>query len=603
MYIDALRVRNHRSFHSETSLEFSPGFNIVLGANNSGKSTVVQALSPWISPVPHQSHLAPPLGTSPYDPTGEISVRYVIPVTEISRIAENRLVCFDMQVDGGNFQVDSNVAIQWFLQEPLRLDLLNKGNVVQQQLTFRYIWLGNTSISRPNGGGPNGPVAQATFALDGRIQKIEALGGVGDVGVMVSLLPQRLNRHVFSFAAERKTFARSSGGSENLALNPGLENLAACINGLSQTDARKYALLNDLLRRIFPHINRVQAPHASSEFHLETVFVSPAAADSEFRRSIADQGSGVANVVGMLYATLISDTPKVLILEEPNNFLHPRALRDLLAILGEYGKQHQFFITTHSSDVLRNVRASTVTMLEHDGAQTTIRQEQGSQIHKFRSSLISLGISLNELHARDYVLWAEGKTEQAVLPLILEKFFPSVAQKIAVLPLVATGDFESRRLPPDRVAAIYRRLSESNFLAPPMVGILLDRELRRQEEVAAIEASSDQMIRFLPKQMFENYLLNAGAIAALVNRLVDPSKQIATADVSNLLTAKIHDSEKESGGLHAAKVLGGITWDLCATEYDKVEHGAILVEWILENQPAIFEELQSFLTDVLATVK
>ena len=136
----------------------------------------------------------------------------------------------------------------------------------------------------------------------------------------------------------------------------------------------------------------------------------------------------IRDALAMLYVALTAPAQRFILLEEPNSFLHPRALRELLAILAEIGGKHQFFITTHSSDVLRTIKASTVTLLEYDGQRTTIKQTTGDKLHELQAGLVDLGISLTDLHGCDKVLWVEGETEEAIFPMLLRHFFPEMAQ-------------------------------------------------------------------------------------------------------------------------------------------------------------------------------
>ena len=282
-----------------------------------------------------------------------------------------------------------------------------------------------------------------------------------------------------------------------------------------------------------------------------------------------------------------------------NSFLHPRALRELLAILAEIGNKHQFFITTHSSDVLRTIKASTVTLLEYDGHQTTIKQTTGDKLHELQAGLVDLGISLTDLHGCDRVLWVEGETEEAIFPMLLRHFFPELAQGIAVLPLYATGDFESRKYEPKKVAAIYEKLSKGSFLAPPMVAIALDRERRKNSEIVQIQKDCEGVVHFLPKTMLEDYLLNPEAIAAVLT--IEAKTEISADQVQQALdeartSAKCLLYPLNSGGqeLHTANVLKFAFDSLVKMEYHKTSHGPRIAEWLIKNKPSEFQELKAW---------
>ena len=45
MYLSKFQLLNYKSFRDSGVLEFKPGINIIVGANNSGKTALLEALS------------------------------------------------------------------------------------------------------------------------------------------------------------------------------------------------------------------------------------------------------------------------------------------------------------------------------------------------------------------------------------------------------------------------------------------------------------------------------------------------------------------------------------------------------------------------------
>lgn len=43
MYIARIRIRNYRCFQ-DTTVDFQPGLNVIIGENNAGKTTLLNAL-------------------------------------------------------------------------------------------------------------------------------------------------------------------------------------------------------------------------------------------------------------------------------------------------------------------------------------------------------------------------------------------------------------------------------------------------------------------------------------------------------------------------------------------------------------------------------
>lgn len=69
---------------------------------------------------------------------------------------------------------------------------------------------------------------------------------------------------------------------------------------------------------------------------------------------LEDQGDGVRSYLGLLLH-LAAGTQEILLIDEPEAFLHPPQARRLGSVLSQMARDHQVFIATHSSDILQGV--------------------------------------------------------------------------------------------------------------------------------------------------------------------------------------------------------------------------------------------------------
>jgi len=69
-----------------------------------------------------------------------------------------------------------------------------------------------------------------------------------------------------------------------------------------------------------------------------------------------DQGDGLKSFVATVLAMLVSNKP-VLLIDEPEAFLHPPQARKLGELIAQYSRDRQMFIATHSSDLLSGILA------------------------------------------------------------------------------------------------------------------------------------------------------------------------------------------------------------------------------------------------------
>ncbi len=603
MHIKNLSIKNYKSFLEETVFEFHPGFNVLLGGNSSGKTSVLEAIE--ISKFTNKQHrsvrnIVEPDTYWTHGSCVELSVEMTGAELRrhLSRLDEVGISLELSQVQ--KYERSPEQLLEKLVREPVMVEFLREHNQnVQGRIIFAE-WLAPRRIVSSS---------SSFYALKVDLKTSGAcVGNVGMGSKDLDTLYGNLADRTYRFASDRAVAPISTHNLNGHALLPDCSNLAFCMNHLQTTNRELFDQLNSLLHRIFPLIHWVGAPpNGSNQFELKVHTVPSREKRADLAVSISEVGSGVFNALAMLYVALTAQSQQFLLLEEPNSFLHPRALRELLAILAEVGSQHQFFITTHSSDVLRSIKASSVTLLKNDGCVTTIEQTAGRKLTEFRAGLIDLGIRLTDLHGCDSVLWVEGETEEAIFPSLLRHFHAAEAEGIAVLPLHSTGDFESKKLKPRKVVEIYRTLSESSFLAPPMVAIALDREGRKKSEIDQIESDCDGVAHFLLRPMFEDYLLNANAISHVINedfsktvdeKVVDTAIEKAKSEGNCLL----HPKSTKDKELHAAKTLGYV-FALLGGEgatYRKTEHGPKLADWILKNSPEEFVELREWFSKILA---
>ena len=127
-------------------------------------------------------------------------------------------------------------------------------------------------------------------------------------------------------------------------------NLPYCINHLHSNDAEGHRILCNWVHRIFPSVKWIQAPPipGTQTFQLQCLPEAPEARRHDLAVPLDRMGSGIGNVIAILYVVLTARYPQVIAIDEPNSFLHPKALRELLSILAQDGKQHQYVLTAHS---------------------------------------------------------------------------------------------------------------------------------------------------------------------------------------------------------------------------------------------------------------
>ena len=55
MFVESIKIYSYKSFYTTPVLEFTAGFNVIIGPNNAGKTTLIEALSLRFEDKPHRS--------------------------------------------------------------------------------------------------------------------------------------------------------------------------------------------------------------------------------------------------------------------------------------------------------------------------------------------------------------------------------------------------------------------------------------------------------------------------------------------------------------------------------------------------------------------
>lgn len=599
MWIKQIEIENFKSFFKPQVLKFEPGFNLILGANNSGKSSVLQALDMSHLPsVVHRSVANAHHADSPSLGHPRVTLTMAISAQELRRLQGQQTWFLPVREElleelSGR---ERQACLSQLLEEKNLIVAIERGGTMRVQ--FSGVNIGTAWLSMGANEAitaiqvieqPEGPIA---------LTPVQRMGGISQ-----QLAPAlaHYGRSIYRFEASRvpAAIARLSASG---TLLPNASNLASCVAHLGSNDSARHSQLCEWVQRVLPHVRWVQAPPCDdNNVELYCLPRPPAEHRNDLAVSLAQMGSGVGNVIAVLYVVVTARTPQVICIDEPNQYLHPKALRELLHILATEGRQHQYILTAHSADVITAVQASTVTMLSLREGATHVERTDRNGLAQLRDGFAELGIHATELHGRDRVLWVEGQTDELVFPDLLRHFCPTHAAGTAVLRVHDTGVFDKKGFDPIRASAIYTRLTEASALVPPMVAVVLDRETRKNTECKRLEADPRATLRFLPRRMLESFALHPRAIAAVLSDLGEPTDagqvEKVLARAAGVATIGDIDSDKAD----AATLMKDAFNSISDTRhpFKKVRDVPALFRWLLAHDPDALKPLGDWLQCLL----
>lgn len=173
---------------------------------------------------------------------------------------------------------------------------------------------------------------------------------------------------------------------------------------------------------------------ASDKGQQPGVFLS----NSKYPLPIDQMGEGVPNIACLL-AYIADADDKIFLVEEPENDLHPRALKALLTYIAASAERNQFIVTTHSHIVVRqlgaleNTRLYSVCALDRSLPATASVQLVERTPEARLSLLRDLGYELIDFDIWDGWLILEESSAQRIICGFLIPWFASALSRIRIL--------------------------------------------------------------------------------------------------------------------------------------------------------------------------
>lgn len=595
MYISRFRIRNYKSFLDSGELSVRPGFSVVVGQNNAGKSALTEALSIRFPDLPHRSLATVPRRGAQVDPSS--IVEFTVNITRpevIQLIRESRLNSFELSVPQ---DLDAR-QLQW---------LVNSNEWMPELHVERY---GNGTLHgdvlrRPSEL-PRGYVRVSLNSNSDAFIFTEGMTESAREIVLGGILVSAFSQRVYSFRAERLNVGRGSFGQDPI-LAPDASNLPMVLNIL-QGNRERYRRYNNYVSVIFPQVHHIQVapdPSGSGTLQILVWTVDPITERDDLAVPLGQSGTGIGQVLAILYVVLTSDSPRTIVIDEPQSFLHPGAVRKLIEVLKQH-PQHQFIITTHSATAITAAQPDTILLIRNADGASTIEGVDTQETAGLRLMLSEVGARLGDVFGSDNILWVEGRTEEICLPKILAAFDGKPLFGTEIIGVAHTGDFEGRFA--KSAFDLYVKLTQGKGLLPPAVGFLFDREDRTDEEIQDLQRRSHNRIQFTTLRLYENYLIIPEAIAEVASRIDGFRETVLTAqEVNEWLDAHRWDrkffhqavpankrtEEVWHRNVHGAKVLHDLFAHFSENrvEFTKVRDSVALTDWVLQHDP---ERLREF---------
>jgi len=587
MWISRARVRNFYSIEDSGWIDFSPKFNLVVGANNSGKSALLRALAPHLPDQPHRSPESD--GKSVPRVDFDISIATSELYARLRSIGVDPIFPIKARSGGDVDRVASSINSH----EPLQLQCFRTSGSIAGPRS-------NSSLERER----SEQQAYVSFIERGGEYRYNNYSNE----------PENITKFVdsgagstFYFSPERMRLAHADFGRDE-RLDPDASNLARVLAFLQGERVETFQLIEKYLSEIVPGIEGLSVGPQKSGFEILT-WPEKNKRDGHLAFSLADSGTGISQLVAILTA-VITETQSVIIIDEINTFLHPAAIKRLLLVLRERYFRHQYIISTHSSDVISHADADKIYLVEKVGYRSNFQKLDRKSAADVRRAGAILGFSMMDVFGYDHIVWVEGETEELCFPRILLAFDKAVPRGTVFNRVYTTDPFGRERNATD-VVKLYNYVQQS--ISPLLQGFSfgLDREVHSSNYIQSV-TSKIPRLKFLPRRCLECYLVNVEAIEELMRRYGCTGPPAMVEEwISSNGGEQAYGASKSWKGNHkdrdwlAAVNAPKLIYDCIKSvsgarlEFDKVKHNPIMLDYIVVNDRESLVELKDYIAELI----
>lgn len=341
--INQLHIRNFKCLR-DTTIAFEP-LTVLIGQNDSGKTSILEAIhylgatsSRAISEIFH----------------GASSIDRLLWQGQPGGVVSWEL---EGQDSAGVFNYQLSMLRKGFIAR----DLLDRGDLLRVERSGGVV---ATSIGSGWGDAPD----QTTLKL------------AGDDGVEAATTARDAIRSSGVYKLAPRSLRSGAVPTPDAILSETGDNLAAVLDGLiSGPDREAVLAMEASLQAALPNLRGFAVRPVLGGSPGEKVIEFALSGGGRRATIPCELASDGAMLITAFLALAYSDTPEVLLIEEPENGLHSARLKEIIDLLrrmttGEVGnKRRQIILTTHSPLLLNYARPEEVRIVRRD-------PEQGTQV-------------------------------------------------------------------------------------------------------------------------------------------------------------------------------------------------------------------------------
>lgn len=270
-------------------------------------------------------------------------------------------------------------------------------------------------------------------------------------------------------------------------------------------------------------INSVETDNSGSKVYLNM-------RDTDFVSEIYFMGHGIQMWIQTLWFVVSSTPDSIIVLDEPDVYMHADLQRKLVRLLK--GNYTQTIIATHSIEIMSEVLPENILIIDRKKSDSIL----AGDYPVLQTAISSMGsihnVNLSRLLNHRRYLYVEGK-DIDIMKIFYDTLFPNQPEPLDHFPSVSTGGWGSWDIQKQTAQALVRDMPELKIY------FIYDRDYHRENDIQTRKDDAKKrgiQMHIWDRKELENYILVPAAITRFIRKKhPELEKEVLMQDIQRML--------------------------------------------------------------------
>lgn len=569
MHISRFSVRNMKCFWDSGEISLGTGVNVFWGANNSGKSALLQSIrllgNICFQPEDHRFRdFTSEEYRNKSEPDSRIEILLSIELTDTER--KEVFAKFGLSADKFEKEFRSLPTLENI--DFLCYDMWDKGHPGKMTVgtALSTNTEGNVIQLADLQGNPAKYYNQKVVGnqLTSTLQK-----QVGMHSSRIHLLPQDRFPFDMLFKIKQGIYYvsphRIAPPSQPLQTQPLLltdaGNLHQTLHTIYTNEPETFEMIEKFFCETFEDVRRVQTPNLEGN----TTAVHLKQKHTDVGIPLSQSGTGTEQILAIATVVIGSKEPRIILIDEPHAFLHPKAEKKLVTLFEEYS-QHQYIVATHSPIWINKAPWSSLHWIKKEKGKSRAQPVLTEETKELEPIFRDLGIENSDWTSVDTMIFVEGDSDEEVYRALLSK--------IGYCKFLTTATFASiggigwiRSKNKDHFFKLCSTILERLSKLPIRFFFVFDKHKEEGQLIKKLHKDYGEKVQILSRYEIENFLLEPAAIVEAMKEEAElyceddalRAKMISSVNLKRV--KEMFENKKKDPKYYANGSLDSSTWE------------------------------------------